>query len=476
MILRVLVVLTSLTLIRLSIEGSLVAKEYDLVVSRGRVIDPQSGLDGIRDVGIDGDKIVEISEKELVGKETIHAQGWVVAPGFIDLHQHAWDVDSIRLKALDGVTSVFELEIGTADVKRWFQERAGVTCLNHGVSIGHVQVRMALMGDPPAFLPPSTAKAATELATEEQIHTMARLIAEGLDDGAAAVGFGLAYTPSATQAEIEAMFRVAASRNASCHIHVRSVGQNNVGVKSIVDAARMAATTKAALCIVHMQAGARETMPELLRLVDAWQASGQDVTGEVYPWTAGMTEIQSAIFSEGFTERLGLDYGDLQWGATGERLTQESFHRYREQGGLMIVHNNTEAAVTMAINHPKMMIASDGLKGHPRNAGTFSRVLGQYSRVNGGLDLMTALAKMTILPAKRLEAHVPCMKSKGRIQRNCDADITIFDSERINAKATYESPFLPSEGIGWVIVNGVPIVRNGELDSSLLPGRPIRAE
>jgi dihydroorotase len=213
----------------------------------------------------------------------------------------------------------------------------------------------------------------------------------------------------------------------------------------------------------------------LLRLVDAWQAAGQDVTGEAYPWTAGMTDIQSAIFADGFQQRLGISYSDLQWGSTGQRLTEESFRHYRTLGGLVIVHNNTPAAVSLAINHSKLMIASDGLKGHPRNAGTYARVLGRYVRESDGLELMPALKKMCLLPAQRLEGCVKSMRRKGRIQVGCDADLTLFDPETISEQATYEEPSLPSQGIEWVLVNGTPIVRRGELVEDARPGRAIRA-
>jgi len=451
------------------------AQDFDLVIRRGRVMDPKSGLDEIRDVGIKGGTIQAVSISPLAGKETIDATGLVVSPGFIDLHQHAWDSQTIPLKALDGVTSVLELEVGTADVDGWYRERE-TFLLNHGVSVGHIPVRMEVMGDPPAFVPASKARAVTDAATPEQIEAMVGKLNRGLDTGAVAVGFGIAYTPAATNAEILAMFKVAAQRQAVCHVHLRGKDQAGVGAASAIDAARLAAEAGASLCYVHLQASGRNNMPELLRLVEGLQASGQDVSAEVYPWTAGMTEIQSAMFRDGFQERLGIKYEDFQWGANGERLNAQSFQRYRQQGGLVIIHNNTETAVRLAVNHPKMMIASDGLVGHPRNAGTFARVLGHYVREQKGLKLMSALQKMTLMPAERLEGRVPQMRRKGRVQVGCDADLTIFDPEKINARATYENPFLASEGIPWVLVHGIPIVRKGELDKTRFPGRPIRAK
>jgi N-acyl-D-aspartate/D-glutamate deacylase len=453
-----------------------VAQEHALVIRGGRVIDPESGLDGSRDIGIDEGVITTISERPLRGRETIDASGLVVAPGFIDLHQHAWDDESLRLKAYDGVTSVLELEVGTAEVEAWYRERSGRSRLHHGVSIGHIPVRMKVMGDSPAFLPPEGARAISEEATSAQVEEMASQIVAGLDAGAVAVGFGLAYTPAATDQEIAAMFRAAASRQASCHIHLAGRGKSGSGQQALLDTAQLAFANGAAIHIVHFQAGARDTMGELLRSVEAMRADGHDISIECYPWTAGMTEIQSAIFAPGFQKRLAVDYGDLQWGATGERLNELSFSRYREQGGLVIVHNNTESAVTQAVNHPLMMIASDGLLGHPRNAGTYARVLGEYVRDRGELDLMSALRKMSLLPALRLERLAPMMKRKGRIQVGCDADLTLFDLQSVAAQATYEQPRRSSRGIPWVIVSGTPVIRAGQLVDDVYPGSGLHSE
>ncbi len=456
--------------------STLCAQEHELVIHSGRVMDPESGLDGIRNIGIDTGVIRAISASALQGRQTIDATGLVVSPGFIDLHQHALDEPSIRLKAQDGVTSILELEVGTAEVGKWYGQREGKSLLHHGVSIGHIPVRMQVMGDAPGFLPPEGARAISQEATSEQIDEMAHRISSGLEAGAVAVGFGLAYTPAATDAEIVSMFRVAAARQASCHIHLGSRGPSGKGQQAVIDTAKLAAAARAPMHIVHFQAGARETMGELIHLVEALREEGQDITIECYPWTAGMTEIQSAIFAPGFQQRLGVDYGDIMWGATGERLDELSFQRYRQLGGLVIVHNNTETAVALAVNHPLMMIASDGLVGHPRNAGTYARVLGHYVREGQGLELMAALKKMSLMPAQRLQTLAPMMRRKGRIQVGCDADLTLFDPQAVSERATYEQPLLSSQGIPWVIVAGTPIVRAGQLVEDLFPGQGLRSD
>ncbi len=204
-----------------------------------------------------------------------------------------------------------------------------------------------------------------------------------------------------------------------------------------------------------------------------------EVTTECYPYVAGMTDIKSAIFNEGWREVFGIDYGDLQWAATGERLTKESFERYRKVGGFVAVFSMTDEIVETAIKNPLTMIASDGIlgngKGHPRTAGTYTRVLGKYVRERGALTLMDALRKMTLMPAQRLERRVPSMKNNGRIRVGADADLVVFDAGRVIDKSTYDEPAKYAEGIKYVLVNGVVIVKDGQLQTGVYPGQPIRA-
>jgi N-acyl-D-aspartate/D-glutamate deacylase len=136
----------------------------------------------------------------------------------------------------------------------------------------------------------------------------------------------------------------------------------------------------------------------------------------------------------------------------------------------------TENMVKAAIANPLTIIISDGNRYHPREAGTYSRVLGKYVREEQALTLMEALRKMTIMPALRLEQRAPMMKKKGRIAIGADADITIFDPGRIIDRATIEAPARPSEGVVYVLVNGIVVVKDGKLQVGSLPGRAIRAE
>jgi N-acyl-D-aspartate/D-glutamate deacylase len=169
----------------------------------------------------------------------------------------------------------------------------------------------------------------------------------------------------------------------------------------------------------------------------------------------------------------GIGYGDLQWALTGERLTEETFGRYRKTGGMVILHSIPEEMVRVAMADPTVMVASDGIldngKGHPRAAGSYARVLGRYVREQHALSLADALSKMSLLPAERLG-----IQSKGRLQVGADADITVFDPERVIDKATFENPAQYSEGIPFVLVNGTLVVRDGKLVEGAVPGRGLR--
>ncbi len=447
------------------------APTYDLVIANGRVMDPASRLDAVRHVGVRGGRIEAVSETPLTATRVIDATGHVVAPGFIDLHEHGQQEESYRMMVRDGVTSAFELEVGTGDVAGWYAERASGQIVNHGVSIGHIKVRMKVLGDPGTGLVP-TGIGGSGTATEAQLAEMEALLRKGLAEGAVAVGFGSAYTPGAPMAEFERMFRVAAEGGASAHIHMRG---GLAGLHETIAAAKAAG---ASLHVVHVNSSAGDEIDGFLKAIAEAQAAGQDVTTEAYPYGAGMTEITSAIFDDWETwpdEK----FGQHQLVSTGERLTRATFAAARKAGGTIIIHARSEAQTRAAIVSPLSMVASDGFivngKGHPRTSGTYAKVLGRYVREEKAVPLMDAIGRMTLAPARRLEARVPAMKTKGRLAVGADADITIFDPATVIDRATYEDASIPSAGIPYVIVNGEIVVDGGEITSAR-PGRAIRAQ
>jgi N-acyl-D-aspartate/D-glutamate deacylase len=448
----------------------LTAQDFDRVIVHGRVVDPESGLDAVRSVGVRNGKIAAISDGTLSGRETIDAAGLVVAPGFIDLHSHQQTDETYRCQVLDGVTTAFELEVGTADIDAWYRDREPGRAINYGVSVGHIPVRIAVMHDPSTFLP--SGDAAHKVASPAEIAEMARRIDDGLRKGAVSMGLGPSYTAAATQWEVLEMIRVAGRHHASVHVHIRG------GMAGLEEVIAGAAVTGAPLHIVHINSSGLAQTREMLQVISEAQSRGLDVTTEAYPYSAGMTEITSANY-DGWEQWPAERFATLEWPSTGERLTRETFIKYRKIGGPVIGHSNTDEMVAVAIDSPLTAIASDGYMlngiGHPRTSGTYSKVLGRFVREAGSLTLMDALRKMTLMPARRLEARVPAMRNKGRIRVGADADLTIFDAAHVIDRATYREPSLPPEGISHVIVNGVSVVRMGKFVAGVAPGRAVRA-
>jgi N-acyl-D-aspartate/D-glutamate deacylase len=443
---------------------------YDLVVANGRVIDPESGLDAVRHIGISGDSIAAISETPLQGARVIDAANHIVSPGFIDLHEHGQQEESYRMMVRDGVTSALELEVGTGDIAKFYDERKAGQIVNYGASIGHIPARMKVFNDPSTNILPAGIGGSGK-PTEAQVGEIEAIIRKGLAEGAVAVGLGSAYTPGASMDEIQRVFKLAADGNASAHIHMRN---GVAGLDSTIAAAKAAG---AKLHIVHVNSSGDTSLVAFLDHIQKAREAGQDVTTEAYPYGAGMTSIQSALFDDWKTWP-DARYGQHQLVSTGERLTRKTFEEARAKGGTVIIHGRSEAQTRAAIVSPLTMIASDGFiengRGHPRTSGTYAKVLGRYVRDEKGLSLTDAVRKMTLDPAKRLEARVPMMAAKGRIKVGADADLTIFDPATVIDKSTYEDATIPSTGIPYVIVAGQVVVDGGEVTAARA-GRAIRA-
>lgn len=472
----------------LALAAPLVAQTYDVVLADGRAMDPETGLDAVRNIGITKGKIARISAGPLEGRRTISAKGLVVAPGFIDLHQHSQDLEAQRLKAMDGVTTALELEIGVPDVTAFLKDMEGHSVINYGTSASHAAARALAFGESlPAERPmtnpstpvlvPKSGPATDRAATPEQIEAMEARLRSELDAGALAVGMGIQYTPGATRHEVIEMFRLAAERHVPVYTHVRSAGQIEPGsaIEAVSEVIAASAITGAPVHIVHINSSCLKDSMECLAMVGGARARGLDVTTEAYPYIAGMTYINSALFNPGFREKLGIDYKDLVLPETGEHLTEARFEELHASSApqVVLVFANTQAMVDQIIPNPLVMIASDGEKSHPRNAGTYSRVLRQYVREKGTVTLMDALRKMSLMPAEMLERSTPAARNKGRLQEGADADIVVFDPATITDRSTFEKPTQPSEGMHYVLVGGTLVVDDGKLVPNVFPGEAI---
>ncbi len=466
----------------------LAAQQYDVVIEGGRVMDPETGLDAVRNVGIRDGKIARISSDHLKARRVIHATGLVVAPGFIDLHQHGQELESQRVKAFDGVTTALEMEIGVPDVTQFLTSKEGHSLINYGTTASHVAARALVFGapinpggaDPRVGIPeilPKSGPATNQPATPDQIARIQQRLRDEIDAGALGVGMGIQYTPGATRLEVIDMFRVAAERKLPVYTHMRSFGRLEPGsaIEAVEEVIGAAAITGAPLHIVHINSTCLIDALECLSLVAGARARGLDVTTEAYPYIAGMTTINSAVFNPGWREKLGIDYSNLVLPETGEHLTKERFEELHNSSSAqsVLVFASTQELVDALIPNPLIMIASDGASGHPRNAGTYSRVLAQYVREKKTLTLMEALRKMTLMPAQMLERSTPAARHKGRLQEGTDADIVVFDPLTISDRSTFEKPMEPSVGVKYLLVAGMPVIDEAKLVPDVYPGRAL---
>ncbi|MDA0204134.1 MAG: amidohydrolase family protein [Acidobacteria bacterium] len=449
---------------------------YDVVLTGGRVIDPASGLDAVRNVGIQGRTITAVSEDELRGVAQFDVSGLVVAPGFIDLHRHGDSPANYRAQIYDGVTSSLELEIGVVDVAAWYGERDGVTPVNFGAAASHPYSRDVVM------FGRSTGLAANETsdkpASPEQIAATVERIETGLEEGAVGVGFGIVYTPGINAEELQAAFGAAARAGAPAYVHIRADPGDFSNLDEVFAAAE---ATGASLHIVHVNSSGGDRALQYLERIQAARDRGLDVTTECYPYNRGSTAIDSHQYDdwESYSDE---KFAAFTWVDTGESLNRESFAKYRALGGTIISPATYSLETVKAlVAHPMTIIASDGMwltngRAHPRTFGTYARVLGHYVREEQALTLNEALTKMTIQPARRLEHRAPMMARKGRLEVGADADIVVFDPATVIDVATFEDPARYSTGFRHVFVNGVPTLQDGAFVEAAAGGIGIKAE
>jgi N-acyl-D-aspartate/D-glutamate deacylase len=475
--------------------GAIPAQRYDLVLNGGRVIDPDSGLDAVRNIGVREGRIAAVTTHSLTGTRTLDASSLVIAPGFIDLHSHAWTPVGMRMHARDGVTTALELESGSYPVAKYGTygdiALAGRSPINFGASVGHAWIRsMILEGDKahsgmdqavaqrdglgmnrPTFRSPLTAA---------QRSAMRDLLRNGLRQGGLGIGVLLDYMSEVvSQQELEDIFQVAAEFGAPVDVHIRRGNAGDTaGLREVIELARR---TGAPLHVCHIQANAIQNIAEFMSLVREARASGVKVTMESFPYNAGSTSISAAAFLRDWKKIFAIDYGDIEVAATGERLTAESFKRYQEQDpGLMIIHHyNKEEWTRQATLAPDVIIASDavpimgsgpGSNVAPWGIGTHAKIFRMYVRESQALSLSDAIAKMTIMPARVLDSYSPAMRRKGRIQLGADADLVVFDATTITDHASFAKPLAASTGFRFVIVNGVIVVNDDQMVDGALPG------
>lgn len=491
---------------------------FEYVILNGRVIDPETNLDAIRNIGVSDGKIIAITKKNIKGTKTIDASGKIVSPGFIDIHAHGQNIGDYRMQAMQGVTTMLELESGVLPIDQWYKDQSQKKLpLNYGAAAGWTFARIATFSDTEPEATPAYFQNAQKdldwkvnIATPEQEKKIMEYVEEGLNQGSLGIGINAGYAPGYGQKEYYALAKMAADYDVATFTHVRYA--SNMEPKSSYEAIKElisnAALTGAHMHICHINSTSLKDIEAIMPLVDAAKKQNINITVGAYPWGAASTVVGAAMFSgDGWQERMGSKAENFQLGT--ERMTEAQLADFQKNkpGTFIVWHFLDEsnpvdlALLDKSILHPDILIESDemfwmtidhnghienynggkwplpdGTFSHPRSNGTFAKVLRSYVRERKLLTLSEAIRKMSLMPAQTIEDFVPQMKKKGRLQEGMDADIVVFDPETIADVGTYEDPNHPAVGVSYVLVNGELVVSEGELDTNASPGQAIRRE
>ena len=428
----------------------------------GRVIDPANNVDGNYNILLENGKVAWVGSDRPDADRLIDAAGKIVTPGFIDVHMHEDPVEDgiIRqcifpMMLRQGVTTAVGGNCGgnvhdPVDYLR-IVDRDGAA-VNVALFAGHEYFRISA--------------GATDIyggSTEEQRQEMARNIKSALDNGCVGVSFGLRYVPGADKEEFFRAAACCAGTGKPIASHVRDDADAIfASIEELIDAGRQ---FRIPMEISHIgsMAGFGQ-MAAVLKKVEDYQAEGLDVTLDCYPYFAFSTRLGTPTYDPGWLDRYHCGYDVLEFcdgPYQGLRATRETFDEMRREfpDCLTVCYVMKEEDIRLAFRHPSVMLGSDGItdngRGHPRCAGTFPRFLAEFVK-KGDLPLFEAIKKMTFMPAKRLN-----LINKGHLGIGADADMTIFDYEKITDRATFAQPALPPEGIDCVLIGGEVVLKDG---------------
>ena len=492
--------------------------DFDTLIRGGRVMDPETGRDETADLAITGGRIMAIGHNLGSAARQIDAAGRVVAPGFIDIHAHGQSIPADRMQAFDGVTTALELEVGTLPVAPWYEAQARTgRVLNHGTAAAWILARKAVMigmdltGGAPLEMMGAGAddpRWIRNIATDDQVAAITALIGEGIADGALGIGIPNAYASGAGVKEMVAVCQLAAQAGIPTFTHVAYTARIDPqsAIEAYIRLIGYAGATGAHMHICHLNSTSGTDIARAVEILQKAQAQGLPITVEAYPYGTGSTVVSAAFYQDpDFPRRTGRTYDSLQLVATGYRFQSREdllAAAAKNPGELILTHFlNTEGygphqpLLDMSVMYPGGAIASDAMPwvdasgaiytgedwplpdnvfSHPRSSGTFTRFFRQYVRERPLAGLMEAIAKCTLIPCRVIEGSAPAMRRKARLQVGCDADIVVFDPDRIGEQATFQHMNRTAKGVHDLLVNGQPVIAGGSLVIEARPGRPIR--
>lgn len=501
----------------------MVSSFYELLIVRGRVIDPENSVDAEVNVGISSGRIAYLGEETPAAHSVIDAAGKIVAPGFIDLHSHAQNLAGHRLQALDGVTTSLELESGAAPLLKSYEWAAtDGRPLHYGYSAGWLYsraiIKERLDTEAVSALPPlpldvfsaiQDGQRWREPATAKELKQIIALVEEQLQAGALGIGMLLGYAPNTSSEELHAMGELAARYQVPIFVHMRwgVTVAGHTPTEAVEELIDLSQRSGAQVHLCHFASSNASTVAESSSLITQAQAEGLPFTTESYPFGMASTVIGAEFLAPEVLKMTDTPADIITYLKTGEEVAD--YKRLRQlratdPGGLCLIRYYDERspaqleelkqALTLRgaafasdamviqkldqndtdseIDLDQWPLPADDIAVHPRSTSCFVRALAWLHRDTGMLSLSEVIERSTAVPARILRSSVPVMKDKGHIGVGADADVLVFDLDRLRPNTSF-SPVIPSKGIDHVIVAGTEVVRDGELLLEKAPGRPL---
>ena len=495
----------------------MVSDDFDVVIAGGRVIDPETRLDAVRHVGVKDGRIAAISESPLSGRTQIDASGLVVAPGYIDMHSHTQSIPGDRMQAYDGVTTVLELESGLAPIGLWYdnQEATG-RAVNYGASVAWTFSRVAVMnpelGEPDATLQYfqrafGHPEWSTEVSTPEQLAAILAGVEQGLKEGGIGIGINNGYAPGTGVQELAAVAELAARYEVPTYTHVSLLG--NVDPRSSFEGylrlIAFAAATGAHMHICHLNSTSLRDIARAVAAVEKAQGAGLKITVEAYPYGAGSTAIGAAMFLDpDFERRTGSTWSDIVVNTTGEEIASEERCgncRPRNRGRWWCAlppagdgpgtraarHVEPLPGVRRGLRRDAVAVPDgsflDGdvwplpadVSVHPGQRRLVAVHLDVRQEV-GPAELIDAIEKCTLHPRADPGGEHPIDEAQGAPAAGRGRRRHRVRHERDPRRGDLREADGPLGRHQARAVNGVPLIKDGELDTAVLPGRPVRRD